>query len=128
VSSHKSGLVNWETVTGTLRPPWPLHLEAERTLGGDLLVSWLRRRAGCTRRGAADTPLGKEREAIPCRHQSLGARSWEIYDPWYASGAALQAGNRAVRAQAAVEVAQLGTHAPSRGAALFPVEALDIAS
>ena len=47
----------------SLQPPSPVHLRAEETPDGDLLISWVRRsRQGWTWPSGSDTPLGEERE------------------------------------------------------------------
>ena len=47
----------------SLQPPSPVHLRAEETPGGDLLIQWVRRsRQGWTWLSGSDTPLGEERE------------------------------------------------------------------
>ena len=46
-----------------LQPPSPVHLRAEETPGGDLLIQWVRRsRQGWAWLSGSDTPLGEERE------------------------------------------------------------------
>ncbi|HEY0147572.1 MAG TPA: phage tail protein [Allosphingosinicella sp.] len=107
-------------VTGeALRPPCPVHLRAERAANGDLRLFWVRRsRAGWTWVSGADTPLAEEREAYRLTLTGAwGTRTAETAEAAFTYAANVQALDGAAGALA-VEVVQLGTHAPSRPARL----------
>lgn len=102
----------------TLRPPSPVHLRAEAAAGGDIILRWVRRsRQGWSWTSGSDTPLGEEREAYRLTLSGAGwSRSTELSVPEYLYTAAEQAADGAGPVLA--EVAQIGTHASSRAAAI----------
>jgi hypothetical protein len=104
----------------SLRPPSPVHLRAEAMAGGDVLLSWVRRsRGGWTWQSGVDTPLAEEREAYRVTISgAFGRRASDVGAPSFTYSAALQAEDGAT-GLVTVEVAQLGTHAPSRSARLI---------
>jgi len=98
-----------------LRPPSPVHLATAAAAGG-IAISWVRRsRQGWAWASGADTPLTEERELY--RLTFGGLRSIETATPAYFYSAAERASDGP--APVLVEVVQLGTHAPSRPAAII---------
>ena len=98
-----------------LRPPSPVHLAAAAA-AGRIAISWVRRsRQGWAWASGADTPLTEERELY--RLTFGGLRSIETATPAYFYSAAERASDGP--APVLVEVVQLGTHAPSRPAAII---------
>ncbi len=104
----------------SLRPPAPVHLTAERNAAGDILIRWVRRsRIGWAWQSGADTPLGEEREAYRLTLSGDGfARTIEPDASHHIYGAAAQAADGPAGALH-IAVAQIGTHAASRPAALI---------
>lgn len=102
-----------------LRPPSPVHLRAERQASGDLLVSWVRRsRRGWSWLSGSETPLAEEREAYRVEISGSGfSRSAESGAAQHVYSAAEQAADGA-SGPVEIRVAQLGTHGPSRWAAI----------
>ena len=102
-----------------LQPPSPVHLAAEVTGGGDLLIRWVRRsRQGWAWLSGGDTPLGEEQERYRLAIAGTGfVRSAEPGEPSYLYTAAqrLEDGGAG---PVEIEVAQIGTFAPSRPARL----------
>jgi hypothetical protein len=101
-----------------LRPPAPVHLRAARRPDGGLDLAWTRRsRIGWDWIGGADTPLGEEREAYRVTISGAGAvlRVAETAVPAFAYSGDLRQADGGT-GTIAVEVAQLGTHGPSRPA------------
>ncbi|HEV2816070.1 MAG TPA: phage tail protein [Allosphingosinicella sp.] len=103
-----------------LQPPSPVHLNAEETPDGDLLIAWVRRsRQGWAWPGGSDTPLGEERELYRLEIAGAGfARTAAPAEPHYLYSAAerLEDGGAG---PIQIEVAQIGTFAPSRPARLI---------
>lgn len=104
-------------VTGeALLPPSPVHLRAESLLGGDHLISWVRRsRAGWSWTSGSDTPLGEESEAYRMTFLGdAGTRVIEVGASPFVYTAAARAGDGAGPVE--IRLAQVGTHAVSRAA------------
>lgn len=103
-----------------LRPPSPVHLRARRLPGGDVEIAWVRRsRSGWVWLSGSDTPLGEETERYLLA-VSAGAirREVETEAPAFLyTAAALDADG--LTGTLLLEVAQLGTSAPSRPALLI---------
>lgn len=100
-----------------VRPPTPVHVTAERTANGDLVISWVRRsRAGWTWLSGTDTPLGEESEVYEVSLSGSGlTRTVTISASPFIYSAATQAADGAV-GDITIGVRQLGTFAPSRPA------------
>jgi hypothetical protein len=114
------GVLAVRTVRGeSMRPPAPVHLQAERLANGDLALSWVRRsRAGWVWLSGSDTPLGEEIESYRLSLAGEGfERSLTVPGPAYLYSAAEQAAD-GLSGALKVEVVQLGTSAPSRPASL----------
>jgi hypothetical protein len=103
-----------------LQPPAPVHLQAKRLPGGDLMIRWTRRsRLGWTWSSGGDAPIGEEREAYRLTLSGAGVeRSLVLGEPayHYAAGEQAQGG---LSGLLRIEVAQIGTLATSRSASLF---------
>jgi hypothetical protein len=105
-------------VTGeTLRPPSPVHLQADVQANGDVAISWVRRsRAGWSWMSGSDTPLGEEQERyrVTIAAGAL-ARVVETATPTILYTAPAQAAD-GIAPPFTIEIVQLGTHAASRPA------------
>jgi hypothetical protein len=103
----------------SLQPPSPVHLRAEETPGGDLLIQWVRRsRQGWTWLSGSDTPLGEERELYRVEIAGSGfLRTAAPAEPSYLYEAAQRLEDGA-SGPIQISVAQIGTFAPSRPAHL----------
>jgi hypothetical protein len=101
----------------SLRPPSPVHLEAEREEGGAIRLSWVRRsRSGWAWLDGADTALGEEREAYRLTLSAGGTlRQLELDAPAFVYTTEEQAAD-GLAAPVLAAVAQLGTSAASREA------------
>ena len=99
-----------------LRPPAPVHLKAEATGDGGMLVSWVRRsRSGWSWPSGSDTPLGEESEAYLVTLSGSGfARNVEVHSPSFTFESAARAADGPGPVD--VEVVMLGTHGRSRAA------------
>jgi hypothetical protein len=99
-----------------LRPPAPVHLRAEPTGSGGIMLSWVRRsRLGWNWASASDTPLGEESELYQLELAGAGgSRALELSESGFHYDAAARAADGPGPIQAAV--VQLGTHGRSRAA------------
>jgi hypothetical protein len=102
----------------TVRPPAPVHLEAERESNGDLTIRWIRRsRLGWTWLSGSDTPLGEEREHYRAAVTSgTITRLFETGEPWLFYSAAQQLADGIGGGPLTIAVAQIGTRGTSREA------------
>jgi hypothetical protein len=102
-----------------IRPPSPVHLTAEARLGGDILIRWVRRsRDGWTWLSGVDTPLAEERELYRLRLSGAGfARETTTVENHHLYTAAEQLAD-GLAGPLAIAIAQLGTAAASRPAAI----------
>lgn len=98
-----------------LRPPSPVHLEAETLTNGDIAISWVRRsRGGWAWSSGIDAPLVEEDEIYELALSGGGVRrTLRLVQPHYLYGAAEQAAD-GLSGPLTIAVAQLGTVAPSR--------------
>jgi hypothetical protein len=103
----------------SLQPPSPVHLRAEETPDGDLLIQWVRRsRQGWAWLGGSDTPLGEERELYRLEIAGDGfVRTVAPGEALYLYSAAQRLDDGAA-GPIQISVAQIGTFAPSRPAHL----------
>lgn len=106
-------------LTGAMmRPPVPVHLRVE-VYGDGRRVSWVRRsRSGWIWASGADAPLAEEAERYRVTVTGPGvARDEELTEPMWRYSAAARAadGPGPIR----VDVAQVGTHGPSRAATIL---------
>jgi hypothetical protein len=99
----------------SLRPPSPVHLDARRLAGGDIVVAWVRRsRLGWTWTSGSDTPVGEEEELYQVKLASGPAsRTIASAEPYLLYTAAEQAAD-GLQGPLAIAVVQVGTHAYSR--------------
>jgi hypothetical protein len=105
----------------TVRPPSPVHLEAEAT-GAGIMIRWVRRsRTGWAWTSGGDTPLGEESEAYRLTLAGAGfERVAQTVAPAYLYSPAQQAQDGLAGALT-VNVVQQGSFAASRPATLvFP--------
>ncbi|MDQ8757855.1 phage tail protein [Sphingosinicella sp. LHD-64] len=103
-----------------LRPPAPVHLEAERLTDGGVLIRWIRRsRLGWTWLSDSDTPLGEESESYRLLLSGEGfERVVTLSSASHVYSAADQVSDGWVGALH-IAVAQIGTHAVSRPAEIL---------
>ncbi len=103
----------------SLRPPSPVHLQANAAGDGDLLITWVRRsRQGWPWPSGGDTPLGEEAELYRLAIKGDGfERVAAPATPFYLYTAGQQAEDGATGA-IELSVAQAGTFALSRPAIL----------
>ena len=110
----------------TVRPPSPVHLQAEAQANGDIYIEWVRRsRRGWTWLDGGDVPLGEESEAylLSVRGDAF-ERSMTLAEPRYLYTAAEQAADGAT-GTLVIDVAQLGTVAMSRAAGIHHIRSGD---
>jgi len=102
-----------------LQPPSPVHLRAEETPEGGLLIAWVRRsRQGWAWLSGSDTPLGEERELYRIEIAGTGfVRTAAPAEPLYLYSAEQRIEDGGA-GPVQIEVAQIGTFAPSRAARL----------
>ncbi len=102
-----------------MRPPSPVHLQAERLGDGDIQISWVRRsRSGWAWVSGSDTPLGEEREAYRVVVSGAGQRVLTCDQPGCIYTAQQQAEDGVAEALT-ISVRQLGTAAVSRAAQII---------
>ena len=96
-----------------------MHLAAERVVGGDIAIRWVRRsRSGWAWVSGSDTPLGEESETYRVVVTSAGsARAATIAGPQLIYTAAEQAED-GLAGPLSISVTQLGTLAASQPARL----------
>lgn len=103
----------------SLQPPSPVHLQASREAGGDIVITWVRRsRQGWSWPSGSDTPLGEEQEAYRLTISGDGferTAALDQADYRYTAGAQIDDG---ATGAIQISVSQIGTFAASRPAAL----------
>ncbi len=115
----EEGVAAGRTLAGeALRPPAPVHVRADRRPNGDIACSWVRRgRSGWVWTDGGDR-LGEEREAYRATLAGSGfSRRFELDAPALLYPMSEQIADGAA-GPVILEVAQIGTHGPSRPATL----------
>jgi hypothetical protein len=120
IGDGPDGAMASSPVTGeAIRPPSPVHLDAERVASGDIVISWVRRsRNGWAWLDGGATPLGEEQESYRLLLAGEGfERVVTASQPNHVYTNAEQAAD-GLAGSLTIEVAQLGTFLSSRAARL----------
>lgn len=105
-----------------LRPPSPVHVNAERRNDGSFLLHWIRQsRVGWAWLDACDAPLGEdgERYRLILRRADGAERTYELSEPNFRYSAADATADAESGPAVTISVSQVGTSARSRPATLI---------